>query len=74
MTRLERFLRTHPDDAGCDETRRLMHVYAEAILAGDAPELRYRDIAAHLHDCPPCVEELEGLLAAVGGPRAGASR
>ena len=43
-----------------------MHVYAEALLTGEAPELRYPGIAAHLDDCPPCDEELEGLLAAVG--------
>jgi hypothetical protein len=65
MQRLERFLRTNPDDAGCDETRRLMHVYAEAILAGEDPELQHPGIAAHLRDCPPCGDELEGLIAAV---------
>jgi hypothetical protein len=66
MKRLDRFLRTNPHDEGCDETRRLMHVYAEALLAGEAPELRYPGIAAHLDDCPPCDEELDGLIAAVG--------
>ena len=66
MKRLERFLRTDPQDPGCDETRRLMHLYAEAILADDAPELRHPGIAAHLNDCSPCLDELEGLLAAVG--------
>jgi hypothetical protein len=65
MQRLERFLRTDPLDPGCAETRRLMHVYAEALLAGDDPELRYPGIAAHLRDCPPCDDELDGLIAAV---------
>jgi hypothetical protein len=65
MTRFERFLRTTPDDAGCDETRRLMHVYAEAML-DSAPS--HPGIAAHLQDCPPCADELEGLLAAITGP------
>jgi hypothetical protein len=67
MQRLERFLRTNSDDAGCDETRRRLHIYAEAILAGGAPELMYPGIAAHLRDCPPCADELEGLLFAVTG-------
>lgn len=65
MKRFERFLRTDPDDAGCDETRRLLHVYAEAILAGTPS---HPGIAAHLQDCPPCTDELEGLLAAIAGP------
>jgi hypothetical protein len=25
-------------------------------------------IAAHLHDCPPCADELDGLLAAIAEP------
>ena len=65
MHRLERFLRTDPRDAGCDETRRLLHVYVEEMLNDQRPDERYPDIAAHLPDCPPCADELEGLLAAV---------
>ena len=65
MNRLERFLRTEPHDAGCDETRRVLHVYVEALLADGRPDLRYPDVAAHLRDCPPCQEERDGLLAAV---------
>jgi hypothetical protein len=66
MNRFERFLRTDPDDAGCAETRRLLHVYVEALLAGDDPEQRFPGIVAHLRDCPPCVDERDGLLAALG--------
>jgi hypothetical protein len=65
MNRLERFLRTDPDDPGCDETRRLMHVYVEELLDGGEPELRFPGIAAHLRDCHPCADELDGLAAAV---------
>ena len=65
MKRFERFLTTSPIDAGCDETRRLMHVHAEAILAGTA---WHPGVAAHLEDCPPCADELDGLLAAITGP------
>ena len=66
MYRLERFLRTEPDDPGCDETRRLLHVYVEEMLRGSRPDLQHPGIAAHLLDCSPCADELEGLLAAVG--------
>jgi hypothetical protein len=66
MYRLDRFLRTAPNDAGCDETRRLLHVYAEEVHRGRRPDLQHPDIAAHLLDCSPCADELEGLLAAVG--------
>jgi hypothetical protein len=65
MHRLDRFLRTDPDDAGCDETRRLLHTYVEEMLHGTSPALRYPALAAHLRDCSPCADELEGLLAAV---------
>jgi hypothetical protein len=46
MKRLERFVRAHALDAGCDETTRLMHVHAEALLTGETPETRYPGIAA----------------------------
>lgn len=41
-----------------------MHVYAEATLAGTP---WHPGIAAHLEDCPPCADELEGLLLAIAG-------
>jgi hypothetical protein len=65
MNGLERFLRADPDDAGCAETMRLLHVYVDALLAGEDPELRRPGIAAHLRDCPPCASELDGLIAAL---------
>jgi hypothetical protein len=64
MNALERFLRTDPRDAGCAETRRLLHVYADALLAGEQPALRYPAVAVHLRDCSPCAEERDGLLTA----------
>jgi hypothetical protein len=65
MNQLERFLRTDPRDAGCDATMRLLHVYVDALLAGDHPELRHPGLAAHLLGCSPCADELDGLVAAV---------
>ncbi len=63
---LERFLRTDPRDAGCDQAMGLLHVYAELAAADRAgAERRYPDVAAHLRACGPCAEDLEGLLAAI---------
>jgi hypothetical protein len=62
MNPLERFLRTDPRDAGCDETRRLLHLYVDALLAGRLPELP--GVTVHLRDCPPCADERDGLLQA----------
>jgi hypothetical protein len=64
MNPLERFLRTDPRDAGCDETLRRLHVYAEALLADTAPQRRFPGIAVHLEQCSPCADDLAGLLAA----------
>ena len=70
---LERFLRTDPADAGCAETFELLDRYVERQLAhGDAARC-YPEIAAHLSNCNPCVQDFEGLLAAIGdsaGPAA----
>jgi hypothetical protein len=37
------------------------------LAHGDAAR-RYPEIAAHLSNCNPCVQDFEGLLAAIGGP------
>jgi hypothetical protein len=65
MNQLERFLATHPYDPGCEQTRRWLHVYVDALLTGEDPGLRLDAIAAHLRDCPPCAQERDGLMAAV---------
>jgi hypothetical protein len=67
---LERFLRTDPRDAGCDEAMAALHVYVELIAAGEDAAATYPGIAAHLAACGPCEEDFAGLLAAVtgGGP------
>jgi hypothetical protein len=58
------FLTIDPADAGCEETMELLHVYADLILAGKDPEAHLPGIAAHLRECDPCGEDLQGLLAA----------
>ncbi len=69
---LERFLTTDPSDAGCAETFELLDRYVERQLAhGDAAAF-YPEIDAHLAACNPCLQDFEGLLAAIsGGPTAG---
>ncbi|HEX3589212.1 MAG TPA: hypothetical protein VHV74_06230 [Pseudonocardiaceae bacterium] len=63
---LDRFLSPDPADSGCERAMALLHVYAE--LAGDDPAeaaRRYPDVAAHIAQCGPCAEDLDGLLAAI---------
>jgi hypothetical protein len=65
---LERFLKTDPQDAGCAESFEQLDRYVERELAhGDAAS-RYPGIAAHLSTCNPCVDDFEGLLAAIAEP------
>jgi hypothetical protein len=68
MTRrpsLEQFLKTDPQDPGCAETFELLDRYVERELAyGDAAH-QYPGIASHLSSCNPCVQDFEGLLAAI---------
>jgi hypothetical protein len=60
---IQRFLRTDPDDVGCDQVFALLNVYVERELEyGDAAE-RYPGIAVHLDACSPCAEDSRGLTA-----------
>ena len=68
MTRwpeLERFLRTEPQDVGCDEAMAVLHVYADIMTGGEDPEVLYPGVSAHLRACGPCAEDLHGLLDAI---------
>jgi hypothetical protein len=65
---LDRFLRTDPNDVGCDEALSLLHVYVDLILddaTGVEAARRYPGVAAHLLACGPCADDLEGLLLTV---------
>ena len=64
---LDDFLRTDPRDAGCARAMELLHVYADLVAAGEPAGQRYPGLAAHLRACGPCVEDFEGLLAAIRG-------
>ena len=61
-TELERLLRTDPRDAGCGQTRQLLHVYAELVTGGQDPERELPGITVHLAACAPCAQDFEGLL------------
>ena len=67
LERLERFLRTDPRDAGCDEAMAVLHIYADLAATGENPAERYPGVAAHLAACGPCAEDFTGLLAAAAG-------
>ena len=63
--RLRDFLDTDPRDAGCDLTFALIHAYAEIVVNGEDPENELPGITSHLSHCPPCEEDLRGLLRAM---------
>ena len=67
LERLERFLRTDPRDAGCEEAMAVLHIYVDLTLAGGDAAERYPGVAAHLLACGPCAEDFAGLLAAAAG-------
>ncbi len=63
--RLERFLRTDPQDVGCDEAMAVLHVYVDLVAGGEDAAGRYPGVAAHLLACGPCNEDFAGLQATV---------
>jgi hypothetical protein len=64
-SRLDRFLRTDPQDVGCGEAMEIMHIYVDLVQAGDDPEALYPGVTAHLRACGPCSDDFQGLLTAV---------
>ena len=63
--RLLRFLETDERDVGCTRTLELLDVYVELVLGGEDPEATYPGITVHLRNCGPCIEDFDGLVAAV---------
>ncbi|HEY0279267.1 MAG TPA: hypothetical protein VGC32_13455 [Solirubrobacterales bacterium] len=62
--KLDRFLSPDLADVGCGETLELLDVYVDLLLSGVDPEERLPGVTAHLRDCHPCRQDLDGLLAA----------
>jgi hypothetical protein len=62
--KLDSFLSPDLRDVGCGETQELLDVYVDLLLSGVDPEERFPGITAHLRDCHPCQQDLDGLIAA----------
>jgi hypothetical protein len=62
---LQAMLTVQPGDGGCDETWDAVDVYAELVAAGADAAAEFPRVAAHLHDCDPCAQDLAGVVAAV---------
>jgi RNA polymerase sigma-70 factor, ECF subfamily len=73
-SQLDAFLQTDPADVGCDEALRILHVYVELVASGEDAGPRYPGVASHLHQCGPCGEDFEGLLALVTDPPSSSAR
>jgi hypothetical protein len=68
---LTRLLGTPGKDAGCEEALALLAEYVEGELEGRNVRELLPAVAAHLRNCPACVEDYEGLIALAEEPRAG---
>jgi hypothetical protein len=68
---LTRLLGTAGKDAGCEGALALLAEYVEGQLAGRNVRELLPAVAEHLHNCPGCAEDHEGLIALVGEQRAG---
>ena len=64
---LDTFLRTDPQDVGCDKAMEVLHIYVELVVSDAGAAERLPGVAAHLAACGPCGDDFEGLLAAVRG-------
>jgi predicted anti-sigma-YlaC factor YlaD len=58
-------------DAGCEETLALLAEYVEGELEGRNVRELLPAVAAHLHNCPACAEDYEGLVALAREQRRG---
>ena len=62
---VRRLLGTPDDDAGCERTLALLAEYVEGELEGREMADVLPTVAAHLRNCPACVEDYRGLSALV---------
>lgn len=53
------------DDPGCEASFAELDQYAETVLRGEDATARYAHLIAHVQNCPACLEDTEGLLAAL---------
>jgi hypothetical protein len=69
--RLTRLLGTPGKDAGCEGALALLAEYVEGELAGRNVRQLLPAVAEHLHNCPACAEDYEGLVALARKQRGG---
>jgi len=62
--RLDELLRAEDGDAGCEAGAEIMEDYVERELAGEDPSATYPGTARHLHTCPGCRADHDGLVEA----------
>jgi hypothetical protein len=60
---LKRLLGTPGKDAGCEGALALLAEYVERELEGRDVRVLLPAVAEHLHNCPACAEDHEGLIA-----------
>ena len=68
---LTRLLGTPGNDAGCEGALALLAKYVEGELAGRNVRELLPAVAEHLHNCPACAEDYEGLIALAREGRTG---
>jgi predicted anti-sigma-YlaC factor YlaD len=68
---LTRLLGTPGKDAGCEEALAVLAEYVEGELAGRNVRELLPAVAEHLHNCPACAEDYEGLIALARERRTG---
>ena len=61
---LDELLRAQHGDAGCDAGVAIMDQYVEIELRGGDPSERFPGTAIHLHICPGCRADHDGVLEA----------
>ena len=68
---LIRLLGTAGKDAGCEGALALLAEYVEGELEGSSVRELLPAVAEHLHNCPACAEDYEGLVALAREQRRG---
>lgn len=61
---LEELLRSEDGDPGCSAGEDILDAYVELEIAGENPRLVFPGTAIHLHSCPGCQADHDGLLEA----------
>lgn len=63
--RFTRLLAPRAEDPGCEAVFEAMDRYVEAVLRGEDTGARFSGLLLHLSRCLACLEDTEGLRAAL---------